>query len=115
MKKIPFIVYICFFSISFLFVLVMTILVLANKKKFLTKIYLYNDYFEIKNTADVLHIVNLSKIKTIKIKKEDYVTFLIVEYYLENTIKTIEIEYNKNIVFYFKKIILKLLNKRLIN
>ena len=81
----------------------MPILVLATKKKFLTKIYLYNDYFEIKNTADVLHIVNLSKIKTIKIKKEDYVTFLIVEYYLENTIKTIEIEYNKNIVFYFKK------------
>ena len=52
--------------------------------------------FEIeKNVSNVLHIVNLSKIKTIKIKKEDYVTFLIVEYYLENTIKTIEIEYNK--------------------
>ena len=103
MKKIPLFVYIIFFSISFLFVLVMTILVLANKEKFLTKIYLYNDYIEIKNTSEILHTINLTQIETIKTKKEDYTTFLIIEYSNGSNSEIVEIEYNKNIVLYFNK------------
>lgn len=102
-NKIPLFIYIILLSTSFLFVLVMTILVLANKEKFLTKIYLYNDYIEIKNNFETIHKINLNKIKTIKTRKEDYTTFLVIEFYLENSTKTIEVEYNKNIVFYFRK------------
>lgn len=103
MKKIPLFVYIIFLSISFLFVLVMTILVLANKEKFLTKIYLYDDYFKIKNTSEILHKVNLKNIRTIRTKKEDYTTFLIIEYSNGSKSEIVEIEYNKNIVLYFNK------------
>ena len=102
-NKIPLFIYIILLSTSVLFVLVMTILVLANKEKFLTKIYLYNDYIEIKNNFETIHKISLNKIKTIKTRKEDYTTFLVIEFYLENSTKTIEIEYNKNIVFYFRK------------
>lgn len=102
-NKIPLFIYIILLSTSLLFVLVMTILVLANKEKFLTKIYLYNDYIEIKNNFETIHKINLNKIKTIKTRKEDYTTFLVIEFYLENSTKTIEVEYNKNIVFYFRK------------
>ena len=102
-NKIPLFIYIILLSTSFLFVLVMTILVLANKEKFLTKIYLYNDYIEIKNNFETIHKINLNKIKTIKTRKEDYTTFLVIEFYLENSTKTIEVEYNKNIVFYFSQ------------
>ena len=102
-NKIPLYIYIILLSTSILFVLVMTILVLANKEKFLTKIYLYNDYIEIKNNFETIHKINLNKIKTIKTRKEDYTTFLVIEFYLENSTKTIEVEYNKNIVFYFRK------------
>lgn len=102
-NKIPLFIYIILLSTSFLFVLVMTILVLANKEKFFTKIYLYNDYIEIKNNFETIHKISLNKIKTIKTRKEDYTTFLVIEFYLENSTKTIEIEYNKNIVFYFRK------------
>ena len=42
-----------------LFVLVMTIFVSVNKGKFLTKIYLYNDYFEIKNNSESITIANI--------------------------------------------------------
>ena len=103
MNKIPLFLYIIFLSISFLFVLVMIILVLTNKEKIFTKIYLYKDYFEIKSTSEILHTINLKNIRTIKIKKEDYTTFLIVEYSNGNNIRTVEIEYNKNIVLYFNK------------
>ena len=102
-NKIPLFIYIILLSTSVLFVLVMTILVLANKEKFLTKIYLYNDYIEIKNNFETIHKISLNKIKTIKTRKEDYTTFLVIEFYLENSTKTIEIEYNKNIEFYFRK------------
>ena len=102
-NKIPLFIYIILLSTSILFVLVMTILVLANKEKFLTKIYLYNDYIEIKNNFETIHKINLNKIKTIKTRKEDYTTFLVIEFYLENSTKTIEVDYNKNLVFYFRK------------
>ncbi len=102
-NKIPLFIYIILLSTSILFVLVMTILLLSNKEKFLTKIYLYNDYFEIKNNFEIIHKISLNKIKTIMTRKKDYTTFLVIEFYMENSTKTIEIEYNKNIVFYFRK------------
>lgn len=103
MNKIPLFIYICFLSIGFIFTLTMIVLVIVNKEKFLTKIYLYDDYFEIRNKSDVFHKVNMNEIERIKLKKEDYTTFLVVEYRVDNSVKTIEIEYNKNIVLYFKK------------
>ena len=102
-NKIPLFIYIILLSTSILFVLVMTILVLANKEKFLTKIYLYNDYIEIKNTSEILHTIDLTQIETIKTKKEDYTTFLVIEYSNGSNSKIVEIEYNKNIVLYFNK------------
>ncbi len=103
MNKIPLFVYVCFLSIEFIFTLTMIILVFLNKERFLSKIYLYDNYFEIKNKFNVLHRVEISEIEKIKLKKEDYITFLVVEYRIENGIKTVEIECNKNIVLYFKK------------
>lgn len=102
-NKIPLFIYIILLSTSILFVLVMTILVLSNKEKFLSKIYLYDDYFEIRNTFKTLHIVELNNIKTIYTKKEDYITFLIIEYSVGIDSQIVETEYNKNIALYLTK------------
>ena len=102
-NKIPLFVYILFLSLILIFTLTMVILILINRDKFLTKIYLHDDFFEIKRKSNVLYKVKINEIKEIKFKKEDYVTFLIVEFYDNDIISTLEIEYNKNIALYFKK------------
>ena len=102
-NKIPLFVYILFLSFILIFILTMVILILINRDKFLTKIYLHDDFFEIKRKSNVLYKVKIDEIKEIKFKKEDYVTFLIVEFYDNDIISTLEIEYNKNIALYFKK------------
>lgn len=103
MHKIPLIVYVCLLSISFIFTLTIIILVMVNKEKFLTKIYLYDDYFEIKNKSNVSYKVDIIEIEKIKLKKEDFATFLVIEYHDDSNMKIIEIEYNKNIILYLKK------------
>ena len=103
MKKIPLFLYIILLSICFIFALTMIILVMLNKEKFMAKIYLYDDYFEIKYKLKVLQKVNIKEIEKIKLRKEDSETLLVIEYNEDNRIKNVEIEYNKNIVLYFKK------------
>ncbi len=103
MKIIPSFLYIIFLSIIFIFAIAMISLVIRNKEKLLAKVYLYDDYIEIRNNSKILYKVNITEVEKIKLKKEDDVTFLVVEYYRDNVIKTVEIEYNKKIVLYFKK------------
>ncbi len=81
----------------------MVILILINRDKLLTKIYLHDDFFEIKIKSNVLYKVKIDEIKKIKYKKEDYITFLIIEFCNKDISSTLEIEYNKNIALYFKK------------
>ncbi len=102
MNKIPLIIYVLFLLFVSIFTLTMIVLVLINKEKFLTKIYLHDVYFEIKNKSKVLHKVKITDIKEIRLKKEQYITFIVVDYYKNNKVQSIEIEYNKNIIMYFK-------------
>lgn len=103
MKKIPLLLYVMSISALSVFILISLFMVFLNMQNFLSKIYLFDEHFEIKYKRKILKVVNLSDIESVKIVKDGIFSYFVIEVIDNKESSNISVQYNKNIYSFFEK------------